>query len=106
MAFIIIETKQKISSYKYVILDLLGTNYKIVRIEESTNRLIIHHEPIKIDHYELFLNLAEELFIDIKVYYSDEIPKYEIEDIIEWFDAIEFRKTKIYDDHRLLLKRV
>ena len=106
MTFIILETKNKISLHKHVILDLLSTSYRILKVDEQASKLIIHHEPNKIDEKDLFLNLAEELYTDLKVYYSDEEPKYDLNDILEWFDAVPFHQTVIYDDYQLLLKRV
>lgn len=105
MAFIIIETKTEVSAYRYVILDILTKTYQVTKVEDSLTKLIIYHEPKRLEESDLFLNLAEELYTDLRVYVSDDEPKFEPAIIMEWLDLLKFHQTAIYDDYTLLLKR-
>lgn len=105
MAFIIIETKREISSFRYVILDILSKSYEITGVKDFKYKLIIEHEAKRLSETDLFLNLAEELYADLKVYVSDEVVRFDIDTVMTWFDQIPFKQTSIYNDSTLLLKR-
>lgn len=105
MAFIIIETKSSISNYKTVILDILSKSYQITKVESYNNKLIIFHEIKRLSENDLFLNLAEELFADLKVYVSEETVRFEPLIINEWLDLLPFNHTVIYNLSSLMLKR-
>src|SRR5690606_195554 len=55
---------------------------------------------------DLFINLAEELYSDLRVYVSQVNPRYEKDVILSWFQLIPFQGSVIYDDSKLLLKRM
>ncbi len=106
MAFIIIETKQPIQNYKYVILDILSKNLSLGTIEETTHMLIIQSNHDDTFDKDIYLGLAEELYADLRVYMSQAEPKYNSQVIEAWLKMIPFNKTAIYDDRLILLKRI
>lgn len=106
MPFIIIETKTPIQQHKQIILDILSANLEIGRIEETKYQLYLYIDYLDIDFNDLFVNLSEELYSDLRVYVSDLEPRYEKVDVLSWFETIPFTNTVIYDDLKLLLKRV
>lgn len=106
MAFIVIETKQPIQSYKNVLLDIISRSYSIVVMEETSHMLIIQSNHDDLIEKDLFLGLSSELYADLRVYVSASEPKFSVQVIETWFKLIPFNKTVIYDDQSILLKRV
>ncbi len=106
MPFIVIETKTPIQQHKQIIFDILSANFEIGKVQESKFQICLDIEFQELNYNDLFVNLAEELYSDLRVYISESEPRYEKSDILNWFETIPFTHTVIYDDLKLLLKRV
>ena len=83
MAFIIIETKEPIQSYKKC-TQILSRSYSIV-VAEETHMLIIQSNHDDFIDKDLFLGLSSELYADLRVYVSASEPKFSVQVIETWF---------------------
>lgn len=106
MPFIIIETKTEIKPYRFVILDILSKNLNILKVEDYDTKMVLYIEEISKASEDLFLGLASELYADLRVYLSDQEPKFPIDKVEVWFKLIPFMNTVVYDDQLILMERL
>jgi DNA-binding protein Fis len=106
MSFMLIETKTAIQQHKHIIFDILSSNLSLGKVDDHPTFMFIDFEYADLNYDDLFINLAEELYSDLRVYVSQVNPRYEKDVILSWFQLIPFQGSVIYDDSKLLLKRM
>jgi len=106
MPFMLIETKTAIQQHKHIIFDILSSNLSLGKVDDHPTFMFIDFEYADLNYDDLFINLAEELYSDLRVYVSQVNPRYEKDVILSWFQLIPFQGSVIYDDSKLLLKRM